>query len=198
MNPQQARVIAEEHLAGRHYGKRPYFEHTEAVAMRVAADREVTPDAIAVAYLQDVVENKALTFKDLHMWHISQAQVHALEALTRREFEGYDAYIERCGLNPIARLVKYHDLQVHMDTSTNDELVSRCARAQAMIFEAMQGVVRCKICADPIVYLQTKNNRLMAVNRASIPLIFDNASLQFSPALGHEVHVATCVGRVPA
>jgi len=68
-----------------------------------------TPDQMIVGFLHDVVEDTDKTLDDLAVWpdHI----VVAVDALSRRDGEGYVAFIERIrAAGPLAIAVKRNDI----------------------------------------------------------------------------------------
>ena len=71
--------------------------------------------ASTVAALHDVVEDSALTLRDLKEQGFPQAVVEAVDALTRREGEAYEDCIERVSKNVLATKVKRSDLLSNLD-----------------------------------------------------------------------------------
>lgn len=92
---------------------RPYSEHPRRVAALVAGMTD-DPDAVAVAWLHDVVEDTAVTLDDLRAEGWSERVVAAVDALTRRPGEG-DAYYLRVAADPLAALVKRADIADNTD-----------------------------------------------------------------------------------
>ena len=72
------------------------------------------PEAKIVAILHDVVEDSDWTFERLAGEGFSADVIAALEGVTRREGERYDAFIERAAGNPVAAAVKLADLEDNM------------------------------------------------------------------------------------
>lgn len=99
------------HSGQRDKGGNPYILHPLRVMSRVTGiDHQV------VALLHDVIEDGDLSVNQIAEdfgWTVADA----VAALTRRESETYEAFIERCGRNPIARVVKLADLADNMDLS---------------------------------------------------------------------------------
>ena len=88
----------------------PYILHVLGVAGRVRSIEEKT-----VAFLHDVVEDTDITLADLLERGFSERIVEAVDCLTRRKGESYDAFVERIAPNPLARAVKLADLEDNMD-----------------------------------------------------------------------------------
>lgn len=88
-----------------------------------------------VAVLHDVVEDSDLTLDDLRQRGYSQTVLDAVDALTRREAESYEAFVQRAKTNRIARRVKLADIEDNMDLRRLADLgerdVSRLRRYQA-------------------------------------------------------------------
>ena len=87
---------------------RPYLDHPRRVASRVAETTH-NPDAVAAAWLHDVVEDTPVTLDQLQEQGFPETVIHAVDALTRRPGEG-DAYYHRVADNDLARMVKQADL----------------------------------------------------------------------------------------
>ena len=81
-------------------------------------------EAMIVAVLHDTVEDSPLTLGDLKGEGFSNAVVAAIDALTRRDDESYEAFISRLSSNPLARRVKLADLEHNMDVRRLGSLTS--------------------------------------------------------------------------
>ncbi len=91
-------------------GGNPYVLHPLAVMLTMDTDEERR-----VALLHDVVEDCGVTPDDLLGLGYPPAEVDAIVALTRRDGESYEAFIERLLPNPLARKVKLADIEHNMD-----------------------------------------------------------------------------------
>ena len=91
------------------YGQ-PYILHVVRVLSRV-----FDPPAQMVAVLHDVVEDTPVTLDELRIMGYPEAVLEAVDALTRREEESYEQFIERLAPNPLAVRVKLADLEDNMD-----------------------------------------------------------------------------------
>lgn len=88
----------------------PYILHLLRVMLRLDGEQ-----AQIVGVLHDLVEDTSYTFADLRAMGYAEELVQALDCLTRRSTESYEAFIERASANPLARRVKLADLEDNMD-----------------------------------------------------------------------------------
>lgn len=93
-------------------GGHPYILHPLRVMLRMGTDA-----LRIVAVLHDVLEDTALAPADLQAAGFEPALIEALEALTRRPGEPYDAFVQRAAANPLARAVKLADIADNADLS---------------------------------------------------------------------------------
>ena len=70
-----------------------------------------------VGVLHDVVEDTAVTYEDLRIAGFTEEILAALDSVTRRDDEDYEAFVLRAGQNPIGRRVKLADLKDNSDLS---------------------------------------------------------------------------------
>jgi len=115
-----------------HHGQRDkadqtYILHPLRVMMRLDTDEERT-----VAILHDVVEDTPYTLERLRELGYPENILGALDALTRRQDETYEAFIERLRPLALARRVKLADLEDNMDVrrtgTLSDKDVERLGR----------------------------------------------------------------------
>ena len=66
-------------------------------------------DERIVAVLHDVVEDTDCTFDRLRTEGFAESVLEALDAVTRREGESYEDFVQRAAKNPIGRNVKRAD-----------------------------------------------------------------------------------------
>lgn len=123
-------LAAEAHQEQLDRAGQPYILHP----LRVMFQMESDLDRI-VAILHDVVEDTAYTFADLRQMGYSEEIIAALDGVTRREEESYEAFVERSAQNPISRRVKLADLTDNMDIrrldgELSDKDVARLKRYQ--------------------------------------------------------------------
>mgnify|MGYP003805835629 FL=1 len=101
--------------AGAHQGQKdkagaPYLLHP----LRLMFQVETVTERI-VAVLHDVIEDSAYSLEELSNMGYPPEIIAALDCLSRRENESYDAFIARVKTNPLARKVKRTDLEDNMD-----------------------------------------------------------------------------------
>ncbi len=100
----------------------PYILHPLRVMLGVAG-----PVEQVVAVLHDVVEDSGWTLERLRERGFPPEVCAALDALTRRPGESYEAFILRARADPIARTVKLADLEDNMDVRRLGELTAEDA-----------------------------------------------------------------------
>jgi (p)ppGpp synthase/HD superfamily hydrolase len=105
-------LAVEAHAGHRNASGRPYLLHPLRVMMRVDTETEQ-----AVAVLHDAVENAAdrVTLESLRRDGYPEEVVDAVDRLTRREGESYEAFVERIAPSELARRVKLADLADNLD-----------------------------------------------------------------------------------
>jgi len=74
-----------------------------------------TPLEMMAAVLHDVAEDSGISIEQLRAEGIPEAALTAIEHLTHREGESYDAFISRVKKNNLAVKVKRADLEDNMD-----------------------------------------------------------------------------------
>jgi (p)ppGpp synthase/HD superfamily hydrolase len=105
-------IAAEAHAGQVDKAGAPYILHPLRVMLRLKSF-----EARVVAVLHDVVEDTAWTLERLRAEGFSPSVIAALDALTRRDHETYEAFVHRAARHPIAREVKLADLQDNLDPS---------------------------------------------------------------------------------
>ncbi|HEX8673560.1 MAG TPA: HD domain-containing protein [Longimicrobium sp.] len=103
-------IAADAHMGQVDKAGAPYILHPLRVMLRVE-----TPAERIAAVLHDVVEDTAWTLDGLAAEGFAPEVVAAVDALTRRERESYEAFVVRAGADPVARVVKLADLAENMD-----------------------------------------------------------------------------------
>ncbi len=88
----------------------PYVLHPLTLMFAVSS-----VEAKIVAVLHDVVEDSTWELEDLRTEGFSESAIQAIDCLTHREGEEYEAYIERVSSDDIAKEVKLADLTDNMN-----------------------------------------------------------------------------------
>lgn len=89
---------------------RPFIEHP----FRVMNAGQTLEEKI-VGVLHDVIENTEWTLDQLSEKGFSGEIVDGVDAMSKRENEPYDDYMQRVLKNPVAKRVKMNDLTDNMD-----------------------------------------------------------------------------------
>lgn len=110
-------LLAEKIAKKAHEGQvdkagKAYFDHVETVSRMGENINEQI-----VGYLHDVVEDSSMTIFDLKSYGFSNLILNAVETITRKDNESWNAYIKRVGENSLATKVKLNDLAHNSDLS---------------------------------------------------------------------------------
>jgi (p)ppGpp synthase/HD superfamily hydrolase len=131
-------LAVEAHRGQRDKAGQTYILHPLRVMMRLESET-----ARMVAVLHDVVEDSPYTLERLRELGYPGEVLDALDRLTKREGETYEAFIERIRPHPLARKVKLADLEDNMDvrrlpavTPKEAERLARYRAAWARLKEA--------------------------------------------------------------
>lgn len=99
-------IAAEAHENQTDKNGAPYILHPLRVMLAMEDETHMI-----VAVLHDVAEDFAFGWSRIHEVDFSDEILDAVDALTRREDEGYDDFIKRAAANEIARKVKIADIR---------------------------------------------------------------------------------------
>src|SRR5438067_604623 len=94
-------LAASHHRDAADKGGAPYILHPIRVMLAMTTD-----EARRVAVLHDLLEDTSVTAKDLRRLGYPEREIAALQALTKKESETYEKFIERVLTHPLAVLVK--------------------------------------------------------------------------------------------
>jgi (p)ppGpp synthase/HD superfamily hydrolase len=103
-------LAAEAHRGQVDKSGQPYILHPIRVMLRCRTQAQ----RIA-AVLHDVVEDTGRTLDDLRDLGYPAEILAALDGLTKRDGESYEAFVERAAADPIARVVKLADIEDNLD-----------------------------------------------------------------------------------
>lgn len=101
-------------------GGHPYILHPLRLMLQMETENEMV-----VAVLHDVVEDSETGLDDLRAAGFPEEVISAIECLTKRKGEDYDAFIRRAATNPLARRVKIADLEDNMNLARISEVRSK-------------------------------------------------------------------------
>ncbi|MBK7895300.1 MAG: HD domain-containing protein [Candidatus Promineifilaceae bacterium] len=90
----------------------PYILHPLRMMLTLQTEAERI-----TAVLHDVIEDTPWTFEQLRAEGFGEEILAALETVTKREGEDYEAFVQRSAQNPIGRKVKLADLRDNSDIS---------------------------------------------------------------------------------
>jgi len=105
-------IAAEAHAGQVDKAGKPYILHPLRVMLRLE-----TAEERIVAVLHDIVEDCGWSIDDLGAAGFSPTVLRAVESLTRKDGESYDAFVARAAADPIGRRVKLADLEDNSDPS---------------------------------------------------------------------------------
>jgi (p)ppGpp synthase/HD superfamily hydrolase len=94
---------------------RPYIEHVLRVGEDLLFNLDASNDMVIAAYLHDVVEDTAIDLDYLTKVGFSRRVIDLVDAVSRRDDERYDKYIERVARNRDAAVIKIADLTDNLD-----------------------------------------------------------------------------------
>jgi (p)ppGpp synthase/HD superfamily hydrolase len=128
-------IAAEAHTGQVDKAGAPYILHPIRVMLRVTSVEEQM-----AAVLHDIVEDTTITLDMLLAEGFPREVVRAVDALTKRSSETYEAFVARAAMDPIGRSVKLADLAENSDltriqspTTKDIERVEKYRRAIAQI-----------------------------------------------------------------
>jgi (p)ppGpp synthase/HD superfamily hydrolase len=113
-------IAVEAHRGQKDRHGDPYILHPLRVMARVQTATEKM-----TAILHDVVEDTRWTFADLEKEGFPRPVLDALDCVTKREGEAYEAFVKRSASNPLARRVKLADLEDNMDIRRFPEITEK-------------------------------------------------------------------------
>jgi hypothetical protein len=98
----------------------PYVLHPLRMMLRLSKSNERI-----TAVLHDVVEDCGVTLETLRAEGFPEQVIEAVDSVTRRPEESYEAFVLRAASNPIGRRVKLVDLQDNSDLSRIEQPTAR-------------------------------------------------------------------------
>lgn len=128
--------VARAHAGQVDKGGHPYILHLLRVMLAMDSD-----DERKVALLHDIVEDGKGTFEELRTMGFPDVVLDGVDAVTRREGEGYQAFVSRAAENRIGRKVKRADLIDNSD-------LSRIASPGSKDFKRLERYTRALLLLD--------------------------------------------------
>jgi len=119
-----AEKLSKESHQGQKYGPHDYFDYHIKGVVNSLIEHQFSEVYIITALLHDSVEDTPLTLDKIESLFGKEVR-DAVDALTKRETETREEYLIRCGLNPIARVVKLHDAAFNAHNSHKENNQSR-------------------------------------------------------------------------
>lgn len=110
----------------------PYILHPTRVAERMR-----TAEEKVVGWLHDTVEDTDLSLSDIKQ-QFGPETADAVDAISRREDESWEKYLQRVKLNPIARSVKISDLIDNSNLSRLEDITIKDVKRQEKYNLALQ------------------------------------------------------------
>jgi len=131
-------MAVDAHCGQTDKGGAPYILHPLRVMMVMA-----TADERIVAMLHDVVEDSDYTLEDI-AYEFGPRVTAAVDAITKRHGESYNAYLDRVTADEVARRVKLADLKDNSDlsrlgrdvTEADRKRLDKYLRARAILQQA--------------------------------------------------------------
>ena len=104
------KIALKAHAGQKDRGGAPYILHPLRLMMQMESEFEML-----AAVLHDVIEDSSVTLDHLIKAGFAEEVIEAVDALTLKEGQSYDDYIEGCAANPIALKIKIADLNDNMN-----------------------------------------------------------------------------------
>lgn len=124
-------IARKAHEGQKRYDGTPYIEHPKAVASMLGSNPEYYE--IQAAWLHDVLEDSKITTDDLRANHVDEIVIRAVVALTKRDGEPYEDYLERVKENVYAKRVKIADMLHNLSDTPTKNQVKRYAKGLAYL-----------------------------------------------------------------
>jgi (p)ppGpp synthase/HD superfamily hydrolase len=129
------RLSEEAHRNQFRRGGKPYYVHPNRVGWAAFEKHDILH--AVVGFLHDTLEDTTLTSDDMVASGIPLECILAVEALTKKEGEDYDAYLKRVKDLPMARNVKVIDILDNLnDSPTNNQILKYTKALQYLLSES--------------------------------------------------------------
>lgn len=127
-------IACDKHSGQVDKANKPYIYHIVQVGKNISKKED---KYLAVAYLHDVLEDTNLTKENL-LEKFPVEVVEAVQAITKKDNEAYNEYLERVKKNPIALIVKISDLMHNIDLSRLKKISSSDLKRAEKYRKAME------------------------------------------------------------
>lgn len=127
-------IACDKHSGQVDKANKPYIYHIVQVGKNISKKED---EYLAVAYLHDVLEDTNLT-KEILLEKFPVEVVEAVQAITKKDNEEYNEYLERVKKNPIALIVKISDLMHNIDLSRLKKISSSDLKRAEKYRKAME------------------------------------------------------------
>ena len=114
----------------------PYIGHPARVAGRLQS-----PEEQVVGWLHDTVEDTGLTLREIEA-QFGPETAAAVDAMSRRDGEAWDDYLQRVRQNPTARQVKISDLIDNSNLTRLEHVEMRDVLRQEKYNKALQYLMK--------------------------------------------------------
>lgn len=137
---EKAKQFAQEkHANQKRKDGKPYFSHLEGVAKHLEGTFVSTDEAIAAAYLHDVMEDQGVSWSELEE-KFGPVVAGYVDALTRKPEETYFDFTVKIAkhFDPMVKRLKLSDLGHNMSDLKEGSLKDKYRFAFQMIYDSLQ------------------------------------------------------------
>ncbi|WP_203144030.1 hypothetical protein [Marinobacter mangrovi] len=113
-------IALEKHKGQTDKSGAPYILHPPRLMMKFDSELEQI-----VAILHDTIEDSDLAINDLETANFSQEVVFAIDCLTKRQGESYEAYIKRVLSNSLASKIRIEDLKDNLKITRLENITEK-------------------------------------------------------------------------
>ena len=133
MKIEDALSIAANAHRGQKYGDgSAYIWHPIKVAQRID-DAGHDDELVMIALLHDVVEDSDWSLDDLRERGASERVIAGVDGMSRRHYESYAEFIDRCRENPDSVIVKRADMEENLSGDCPPSLASKYHKYLAIL-----------------------------------------------------------------
>lgn len=139
----QAIELSKSLHAGQKYGDHDYFDYHIKGVTNSLTFLGFGVEFQIVSILHDILEDTTCTISDLETM-FDDSIVQAVVCLTKHYYgkESYRDYLKRCAKNPIASMVKFHDMSFNMLNCVREGRVSKQNRYLASMQQLQEFITK--------------------------------------------------------